>query len=230
MYATLPLRRLIQIVAGLAVVVLLALITFGSMPDTPTEFGRLISKTTLLTTSLFMIIFGLSGPYAPWRIVWRCFPFLNSVLFPDLNGKWEGTISSNWSVITLVKEAAEGKGGLDPGSVDITPLQADPITIQIKASLFTFRVSAKLTRTGGTSHSITTRLIKDAVRDAFQLHYVYYQDTPQAGSSDEASHLGAAALDIDHDKWELQGYYWTRRKWRQGMNTAGTLSLKRICR
>jgi hypothetical protein len=170
---------------------------------------------------------GFSGRYAPWRIVWRCFPFLNSTLFPDLNGKWEGTTNSNWSVINSIREAAEGAGGLKPDSLDAAPLQDNTITVQIKATLFHFRVAAKLSSTEGTSHSVTARLVKDECRDAFQLHYIYCQDTPQAGSSDEANHMGAATLDIDHDKWEMQGYYWTRRRWRQGLNTAGMLKLKR---
>lgn len=119
---------------------------------------------------------------------------------------------SNWSVISSIKQAAEGAGGLTPSSLDEIPLQDDAITVQIKATLFHFRVSARLSSTEGTSHSVTARLVKDTCRDAFQLHYVYCQDTPQARSSDEASHMGAATLDIDHDKWELQGYYCVPRQ------------------
>ncbi len=61
------------------------------------------------------------------------------------------------------------------------------------------------------------------------LSYVYRQQTPNHATTDEESHLGAADLVLtigDHSRAE--GTYWTRRSWRTGRNTAGTLELTRL--
>lgn len=70
-------------------------------------------------------------------------------------------------------------------------------------------------------------ICRDEARDEFDLSYIYRQETPQAGLLDEALHLGAAALRYDRDNDKLCGQYWTKRRWRMGLNTAGLIEVTR---
>ena len=50
-----------------------------------------------------------------------------------------------------------------------------------------------------------------------------------ASPSDEGSHTGAATLEVKPGEVPvMDGQYWTRRKWREGMNTAGLIRVDRV--
>ena len=230
MYATLPLSRLISVLVWPFGLILAGLITFIHFPESPVVWVRTIGTAASLWALALLVFAGISGRFAPWRILWQLVPGLNRWFFPDLNGIWEGTTSSNWPVVKSMLDTATGAGGLDPATLETIPLQNDAMTVTINASLFSFRLTAKLSSTGGTSHSRTALVAKDNHRDNFQLQYLFSQDTPDAGLLDDASHLGAATVDLDLDQWEMNGYYWTRRKWRAGLSTAGKLALRRVSR
>jgi len=134
-------------------------------------------------------------------------------------------------VIKAMIENAERKSAkIDRVELAEIPLQEDEIELSIKASLFAFRVSAKLKNTDGVSHSLAERVQKDKSRDSFELYYVYVQKTPQPVLTDETAHPGAARLDIDLDAWTMSGEYWNRRSWRSGFNAAGLLTVRRVAR
>lgn len=230
MYATLPLNRLISVLVWPFALILASLMTFVHFPDSPIAWVRTIGSAASLWALALLMLAGMSGRFAPWRLLWQAIPGFNHWFYPDLNGTWEGTTSSNWPVVKSMFDAATDKGGLDPAALESIPLQDDRITVTIKASLFSFRLTAKLSNTGGTSHSRTALVAKDPHRDTFQLQYLFSQDTPDAGLQDDASHLGAVTVDLDLDRWEMNGYYWTRRKWRAGLSTAGKLTLQRVSR
>nr|WP_276589003.1 MULTISPECIES: hypothetical protein [unclassified Sphingomonas] len=175
--------------------------------------------------------FGPSAWWAPWRLVWRVLPALDAV-FPDLNGTWTGTTKSNWPVHHLMLQAAEGAVVLDRASLAAVPLEEGSIKLTIKASLFALRIAGELGRTGGSSHSTTVRVSRDENRDAWRLDYVYRQDTPQPVDTDEGSHVGAATVRLDGSSKPptLIGEYWTRRRWRSGLNTAGLIEVTRSSR
>jgi hypothetical protein len=222
MYATLPLGRLVSVLVWPYGLILLSLVAFW-FPASPMAWIRSLGLAATIWAFALLLFAGASGRFAPWRLLWQLFPSFNRWLFPDLNGKWEGKTSSNWPVVKSMLDAATGSGGLNASALETIPLQEDAISI-------TVRLAAKLSSTGSSSHSLTALVAKAPHRDSFQLHYLFTQDTPDAGLTDDASHLGAVTADVDLDRWEMHGYYWTRRKWRAGLSTAGKLTLRRVSR
>lgn len=230
MYATLPLRRLIAILLWPFGLILVALIYCHNFPETPAAWLKLIGIAISYSAIALLALAGSGSRFSPWRLLWQACPPLNRWFFPDLNGEWQGTTSSNWPVLKSMLDAATAKGGLKAAELEAIDLKCDDIVINISASLFHFRLNAKLANSRGSSHSLTARVTKNELRDIFELQYLYSQDTPEAGLMDDSSHLGAATLEIDLKLWELNGYYWTRRKWRSGLSTAGKLNLRRARR
>lgn len=230
MYATLSLKRLISLITIPFGAILLVFLFIQGMPSNLQAAGRMLSSAGGLWGLVLFVFFGFSGKWSPWRMLWFIIPPLNRLL-PDLNGTWTGATHSNWSVIeTILKSATGDAPAVTREALPKIDLKVDEIVLTIKASLFTFRVEAELKSTGGTSWSITERVQKNERRDAFEIFYVYLQDTPEPDYTDEGSHVGAARLDVDLDKWILKGEYWNRRCWRSGENAAGRLEVKRVSR
>lgn len=231
MYATISLRRLLALVAATFGPILLVYLLVTGLPQNLTEAPRKLGTATTIWTVLILAIFAPTHQrWAVWRHVWKWAPPLNKLAFPDLNGTWKGKTSSNWPSIQAMLESAKGNGGLDHAKLSEIPLKSDDITLTIKASLFSFRISATLSATGGTSHSLTERVTEDKRRGVLELYYIYRQETPEPVATDESSHPGAACLDIDLDAWTMKGAYWTKRSWRSGLNTAGRIEVGRASR
>lgn len=172
--------------------------------------------------------FGPTGYWAPWRITWRFFPFLNGWL-PDLNGVWLGTTASNWPTIKKMFEAAKADRGIEQLELHSTSEQRDAIAIQITASLFALKINAALSSTGGNSYSIAAKPRRDQHTGRLHLSYVYEQVTRDHALTDEEKHMGAADLITDPENLDqAEGVYWTRRSWKIGLNTAGRLTLHRV--
>jgi hypothetical protein len=227
MYATLPFRRLLAVLLWPFGAIFVGLILLNGTPSNPTAWVRAVSSAISIWAITLIVLGGSSKPWSPWRLIWRAVPALNEIAFPDLNGVWKGTTASNWAVISMLKDHATGVGGLGLNQLELVPLKEDGVTIQIRASLFRLSVLAELHGTGAQSQSITARVLKDEVREAFDLSYIYRQNTPEAGLLDEASHLGAAVLQFDRSAGRLSGEYWTKRSWRLGLNTAGRIEIVR---
>jgi hypothetical protein len=230
MYATLPLKRLLAVLIWPFGIVLVFLILIQGVPKSPTISLRMIGTATTIWGFVLLVVAGSSGKWSPWRMLWYFVPGLNRWAFPDLNGVWVGKTSSNWPVIKTKLDAATGPATVQESELATIPLLDGTVAITIVASFFTFRLSAKLESTGGKSYSLTARVCKDEQRDLHDLYYVYRQETSEPRSSDEASHLGAAALEINCDNWSMDGQYWTKRRWRSGLNTAGLINVSRISR
>jgi hypothetical protein len=181
---------------------------------------------------MLTLLGGFFGPvyyWAPWRFVWRLFPAFNRWFFPDLNGVWVGSTSSNWPTIAKMLEAAQAHRGIEQAELHAVPEQRDAMAVQIRASLFLLKISAGLSSTDGQSHSVTARARHDQHSDDIHLTYVYEQSTPDPAITDEDKHMGAADLVVDLDDPSIgEGVYWTRRRWKLGLNTAGKLELRRI--
>ena len=227
MYPLLPWK---WIVTGLGLVVAIAIYA----DDVARLLGHPVSDRSLVRYLPPLLIgavagfFGPTGKWAPWRIVWRCVPALNS-WFPDLNGVWLGTTGSNWPTIKKMLEAAQANHFIEQGELHSTPEQRDAMAVQITASLFTLKIAAGLSSTDGQSYSIAAKPRKDQHSGRIHLSYVYEQTTPDHAITDEERHMGAADLIIDPDALDqAEGVYWTRRSWKSGLNTAGRLMLRRI--
>jgi hypothetical protein len=182
----------------------------------------------LILLGLFSGFFAPTSYWAPWRVVWRRFPGLNG-WFPDLNGVWVGSTSSNWPTIKKLVETAQSHDRMTEQELHEVSEQRDAIAVRITNSLFTLRICAGLSSTDAESHSITAKPWRHQHTGQVHLSYVYKQQTPSPASTDEETHLGAADLAFtgeDHSRAE--GTYWTRRSWKTGRNTAGNLELARL--
>jgi SMODS-associating 2TM, beta-strand rich effector domain len=230
MFATLSLKRLLALLLTPYGLLLVFWVMSVGMPNSLQELWRMVGLTTTVWGVVIFILGGFSGRFAPWRLLWQLVPQLNDALFPDLNGVWSGKTSSNWPIIERLKVAAASREIIKDGELDDIALKDDDVALTIKATFFTLRVSAELHGTGSKSHSITERVSRDKRKDKFELYYIYQQDTLQPKATDDSHHLGAASLTFDREKWAMEGPYWTRRSWRQGLNTAGMISVNRVSR
>lgn len=182
----------------------------------------------MFTTTAFLLI-GWSGYHAPWRFVFRRCPQMNKWFFPDLNGIWYGRTSSNWTIIEMLRKAAAGQGGLELEGLATVDLMEGEIAMEVKAGLFDIRIRSEVSNTKSDSITLSCYPEKSSKSDSFHINYLYRQTIPQPVSTDEGSHEGAAKCDvIIGDRLKMEGYYWTRRKWREAMNTAGMISVERL--
>lgn len=190
---------------------------------------RILGFATSVFVLILYLLLGMSWYWSPWRILWRKFPFLNKWLYPDLNGVWYGATDSNWSVISKLREAAARDDKIDLSELDKVELSKGDIAMNVRASFFDISIRSELQKTGGYSTTITARAEKSPDSHEFKLSYLYRQTTPEPQSTDEESHVGAATLEIKPgDRPLMEGQYWTRRKWREGMNTAGRIHVRRV--
>ena len=120
------------------------------------------------------------------------------VPFPDLNGKWEGQIISNW------------EGGQPPILTEITIIQTFfHITIRLKT---------------GESESVSNAASFDIEKDRGISRLFYsYINTPKPTVRDRSLiHYGTTLLNFDgYPVCEMSGEYWTSRE------STGELKLKR---
>lgn len=228
MYALLPWRTLgtaMMIVAGLAVYA----DNFGALVGVMVSDAVVIRYLPVAVLAVLGIVFGLTAYWAPWRLLWRMIPVLNRTVFPDLNGVWVGTTASNWPTIEKMRNAATTERAIDLAELYETAERHDAIAVEITASLYSMRLATGLSSKDATSYSITARPWKCQHTPRIHLAYVYEQETKDPSATDEERHMGAADLVYDpHSPNDLEGVYWTRRSWIEGLNTAGRLRLRRI--
>src|SRR6202007_1011681 len=107
---------------------------------------------------------------------------------------------SNWPSIKGMYDTYEKRAKPEHlGPLDQVPLQSDRIEFKIIASFFRFRIEGKLSNTGGTSHSVSSRVQWNDHLERYEICYLYLQSTPAPRQTDEAAHLGAASLTLDMD-------------------------------
>lgn len=228
MYTLLPWKTLgtaLMIVVGLAVYA----DNFGAWVGVTVSDSVVIRYLPVAVLTVLGIVFGLTAYWAPWRFLWRTMPVLNRTVFPDLNGVWVGTTASNWPTIEKMRNAATTESVIDLAELYETAERHDAIAVEITASLYSLRLATGLSSMDATSYSITARPWKCQHTPRIHLSYVYEQETKDPSATDEERHMGAADLVYDaHSPDSLEGVYWTRRSWIEGLNTAGRLKLRRV--
>ena len=225
MYPLLPWKFLSSLLAA-AIAAAVYADELGSWFGVEIPDGLIVRLLPLILLTLFSGFFGPTSYWAPWRAIWRWFPGLNG-WFPDLNGVWIGSTSSNWPTIKRLIETAQSDDKITEVELHDLPEQRDAMAVQITNSLFTLRIAAGLSSTNAESHSITAKPWRHQHTGLVHLSYVYEQQTPNHVATDEETHLGAADLALTAEQ-RAEGTYWTRRSWRTGRNTAGTLELTRL--
>ena len=164
-----------------------------------------------------------------FRWVHRC-TFARYWLFPLLDGDWTGDISSNWARIETTMRAA--RGDAPPFNVQTDPLPAGsnptiiPIRATIESGLLSYKLNLKISATRR-SYSIFVRP-QWRRPDPPRLYYLYrQQEDAHVPVTDTRRHLGAGYVEFDESEGTLSGEYWTQRQSELGLNTAGTIRLKR---
>src|SRR5690554_6322178 len=89
----------------------------------PWSWLSLARLTAICFVMALLYLFGNSRYGSAWRRLWRRFPILNEKLFPDLNGVWIGTTSSNWPIIKKMNESSINHEGCRKKDIDKTDLQ-----------------------------------------------------------------------------------------------------------
>jgi len=195
MWLLLPRSLRILIVVGLGILGSTSISTLvgwleGSSPPTYKYIATIATIISVICIPAFNAI---------WRWVWKKFPVLNRVVFPDLNGVWEGTLISTW---------------INPETN--LPLPPIPATVTIVQTLFDTSIAMKT----GESHSHSTRCLLEADHTAgiFRIWYGYDNRPLSEVDYRSARHEGVAWLEVensmDTNDTRLSGQYFTQRSTR----------------
>jgi hypothetical protein len=231
MYQAIGIDRLLTIYALACGVVIVAWANLWP-PTMATEWWEIVSKSVSFVAALTWLI-----GQTP---VFPCFcrlPLIRA-FFPDIDGRWEGKIESNWSQIrdrvAPPRSAAEDQPSIhnkltamEKGNGETKP----PIAvITIKARLFFVRIDLKTSPLYSISRTVAVQPVRDTQTGHFRLYYIYENETKRPKDTDCPYHFGAAYLDVvreDSGAQRLEVLYWTNRMWWKGQNTAGRIILSR---
>ncbi len=159
------------------------------------DFNKALThiSTTITINILLWVIF------IKWAWKLKIFyPWL--VQTPDLSGKWEGTLKSNWD-----------------------GTQEEPIKTEVAISQSFLHIQVIIKTMESRSYSIGASFDIDEERGYQQLFYSYL-NTPKAGVRNRSEiHYGTTLLNFEgFNVNTLEGEYWTSRK------TTGEIELKKI--
>ena len=194
-----------------------ALYWYFMSPSTLGEFFRGVTSSIGITTGIFFIF----GKWA-WKWVWKVCPKLNDWVFPDLNGRWQGVVTSNWPIVQKLLPEYEEENN--------TALSEHPITIDIKQTMFSIHLTMNADDNYSSSETIMVVPNKDKQSGTITLYELYQARvlTPKQNDSEGSRGAGVLTYRKDTDQGELiEGHYWTDRNWRDGLNTAGSLRVSR---
>lgn len=149
--------------------------------------------------------------------------------FPWLDGKWRAEIRSNWPQVERLYLAAKGSAPQFDALTEPITKADEKVTgadVTIKVGLFEMEIEIV---PDGTEKCSTT----DYVRPSWEkpkkpkLSYVYIQiDQLPVAPTDTRMHSGAGIVEF-MSSGELRGEYWTNRKGENGLNTSGTIIIRR---
>lgn len=210
MYQVIGLKNLLVAFAAIALAIFFWRLETA---DPATWIGHLPLVGQAISLSSLAIIGVGQSPLFPviCRIPWiRDFA-------PDLSGKWDVTLVSNWPVI------AEMAGETAPETATITA------KVRVKARLLKVSVNLDSDSRYSASKTVSVSASRDEDTGDVKLYYVYANHTSDPAQIDSSHHFGAAFVDfVGHGKaMTASGLYWSNRNWKKGWNTAGTLAWKR---
>jgi len=190
-------------------------ITWFVKPDTIQDVLK-VAGYTISATGIFIWMLNVSQC---WRLIWYIIKPLNWWIFPDLNGDWETINYSN------IKKHAEFRPELKQKKLNSKI--AGRVTI--RQNLFGISMTFHSKNGYTSSDTIFVKLERTSESQRFRLVYVFEGETAEAVDTDEQRHFGAGRIEI---KWiekliQIEGVYWTNRNWRNALNTAGTIVMKR---
>lgn len=159
---------------------------------------------SLTATAIGVVLTGLAK--LVWRPMWRLIPALGRWVFPDLNGRWEGTMISTWT------NPETGQG--------VPPI---PTVICIRQGLFATHISLQTGESG--SHSTRAFLEPARERGAYRVWYSYNNEPEARFRNRSSPHEGVCFLEFETSAPDrLTGRYYTARK------TTGDIDVRRVNR
>lgn len=167
-----------------------------------------------------------------WRLIWHWFPWLNRLVFPDLNGEWDVVSTGNYPRIRRLLDSAAGKAGpidMEFGHEEVLPALT-PVHLRATIKQSWLRIHIKIWDSNRKtpieeSNTICVQPIAAGEHSPPGLLYLYHQVNRTDGPADDRDFYGAARVWIKDGHDEMSGNAWTDRKWRRGMNTAATITL-----
>jgi hypothetical protein len=203
------------------------LLRFG-YATSPQELLEWTSKISLIISGLIVLL-----SIRPVFHVIHAITFAKYWWFPLLDGEWRAEVRSNWPKVERMYLSAKREAAkFDALAAPLT--QADELvtlaTVNIESSLFD--ISIEITPVG-TSKVSRTRIVRArwTKPDRPELSYVYEQvDHTALAPTDTRQHYGAGIVQFIEKSGDLSGHYWTNRKAEAGLNTAGTIVMRRVQR
>jgi len=192
------------------------------------EASQLIAAQGWVVLGVNLVVFLLT--LRPVFLFCHKVTFAKHWWFPLLDGEWTVTLWSNWPQVRATLAAAQGEAPrFDPLTQEPPSDPAQPITMtaEITSSLFGIEIRMDVPGTERGSRTIFVRpqWCKPSLPT---LTYVYEQTDHQPVTvTDVPQHLGAGVLKYHPEVDELRGEYWTQRQGSKGLNTAGSLLLRR---
>lgn len=182
------------------------------------------SLTGLLTTAF------VTTP--AWRLLWLLPYFRDRA--PTLDGEWTGVVSSNWSIVDAMRNAArqDGSPAFDADVVGgLPPLTTVAVRARIRSSFFGITIELEtIDDRYQTSSLKVVELRPGADGPGASLHYIFESRVLQPKPGDVSCFEGASSLAIRTDEKVriMEGPTWTNRAWSRGLNTAGVIRLRRV--
>ncbi|MGG7670749.1 hypothetical protein ACQ4OC_19210 [Yersinia sp. J1] len=196
MISLLPVGKIISLIA-VAYAIICCLILWA-VYDESTTFISAISIASGGSALLNILL--LASFYFGWQQLWRMFPSLNDILFPDLNGVWEMIIHWEWK---------DKKGTTRAKAI-------------IKQNFL--KLGMDVESEDSDSQTLIAKPKKDAETGRAELYYVFLTTPKHTTDIDlQAPYKGIAILKLSlENKKMLRGNYFTSRK------TVGHYELRRI--
>lgn len=188
---------------------LLVLSTILAMTGIDALLSFFIYQTLSPLKLAFLIIFFLgivavSLANWVWRPIWRRFPILGQLLFPDLNGTWKGMLQTTWQ---------------DAQEITSAPVET---TILIRQNLFRFHVQQMT----NDSSSWSSQVFLEAQPETYSYRLRYLCDNRQGSALADRSahHEGVATLEMSlaTSVRRLTGHYFTSQ------HTSGAIDVVRV--
>lgn len=181
MIGLVSIQRVVVLVAVFYSIVVAVIVSFlGSGNDVFEHILWSLKAAFLL--NLFILILA----HFVWRKLWKEFPILNKILFPDLNGNWSMQI--HWSY--------EGNSGT---------VNARAV---IKQTLF--NMSMSVSSNGSDSDTLLVVPKKELESSGVQLYYVYRVIPKHKDGKSDSAYNGTSILRIKSKNFDrLEGNYYT---------------------
>lgn len=171
-----------------------------------------------------------------WRLLWLI-PFFQKRA-PMLDGTWAGVVSSNWSIIEAVKDAAKQQGAgpvdVDMAGADLPALTQVDVVATIRTGFFTITMALEsVVDRYQTSTLKVVELKPGADGSDPTLNYIFEGRVLQPRPGDVSCFDGAGVLSVRAEPKVgllMEGPTWTNRAWSRGLNTAGLFRVTRDAR